>query len=464
MSSPDRAVQSRALFRDPRTVKKAALLLVAAAALGLSACSTVSRLNPFSGQRGPQSRASAGVRVPVLALGQTLAVSDALRGTDFAIPPPAPLAEWPLPGANAEQSVEHVDAGANFQIAWRRGFGASSNRRRHVTSPPVMAAGRVYVMDGVAGVSAIDVASGHVDWHVNIMPRSRRDREAWGGGIAFADGKLYVSSGYREVVQLDAATGALGWRTRTDAPVHSAPTVVNGRIYVVTVDDNLVTFDTATGAQGWTYQALTEPARLIGSSSSAISGDTVVTGFASGEVVALRTANGNDLWNTPLNRTSRSNALSEIRDIPGRPVIFRGDVYAASHAGAFSAIDLRTGSARWTLPIASISTPWAAGDVVYVVSRAGEVICVARESGQVYWIRDMNAGLNGRRRAIWTGPVLASNHLIVVSSHGEAVSLDPKTGEPGARIRLGGPALISPIAVDGAVYVVTDNAQLVAIR
>ena len=460
MSSSVRAVVRRASTRTSLT----ALLLVAASVVGLSACSTIGRLNPFSGQQGPQTRASAGTRVPVLALGQSLQVSDALRGVDFSLPAATALAEWPLPGGNYEQSVEHVDAGGSFQVAWRRGFGAGSDRRRHVTSPPVMAAGRIYVMDGTANVSAISAASGQVEWRTNIMPRSRRDREAWGGGIAYSDGKLYVTSGYRQVVQIDAATGALGWRTRTDAPVHSAPTVAGGRVFAVTVDNNLMTFDTVTGAQGWTYQALTEPARLLGASSPAVAGDTVVTAFASGEVIALRSANGNDLWNTPLNRNSRSNALSEIRDIVGRPVIYRGDVYAISHAGAFSAIDLRTGSARWTLPVAGIGTPWAAGDVVYVVSRAGEVICVARESGQVYWIRDMNEGLNGRRRSIWTGPILASNRLVVVSSRGEVVALDPKTGVPGARLRIGGGALIAPIAVDGAIYVVTDNAQLTAIR
>ena len=456
MSSHDRAGRIR--------IRHAALISLTAAALALSACSTVGRLNPFSGQQGPQTRASAGTRVPVLSLSQTLQVSDALRGVEFSVPPPSPLAEWPLPGATPEQSVEHVDAGGSFQVAWRRGFGAGSNRRLHVTAPPVMAAGRVYVMDGGSTVSAISASSGQVIWRTNIMPRTRRDREAWGGGIAFSDGKLYVTSGHREVVQLDAATGALGWRTRTDAPVHAAPTVSGGRVFAVTVDDNLLTFDTATGAQGWTYQALTEPARLIGASSPAIAGDSVVTAFASGEIIALRTANGNDLWNTPLNRESRSNALSEIRDLVGRPVVYRGDVYAISQAGAFSAIDLRSGQARWTLPVAGIGTPWVAGDVVYVVSRAGELVCVARETGQVYWIRDLNEGLNGRRRAIWTGPILASNRLVVVSSHGDALTLDPRTGAPGARIRLGAAGLITPIAVDGTIYVVTDNAQLVAIR
>ena len=99
----------------------------------------------------------------------------------------------------------------------------------------------------------------------------------------------------------------------------------------------------------------------------------MVASFGSGELVALRIANGNDLWAEALSRASRTSALSEIRDIPGRPVIYQGDVFAVSHSGVFAATDLRTGQPRWSLPVVGITTPWAAGDVVYVVAKDGKV-------------------------------------------------------------------------------------------
>jgi outer membrane protein assembly factor BamB len=283
--------------------------------------------------------------------------------------------------------------------------------------------------------------------------------------VAYADGKIFVSSGFREVVALNAATGKLIWRSPMEAPPHAAPTVYDGRVFVVDVNNELFAFDANTGIQDWTYQALTEPARILAASSPAVDNETVVAAFGSGELVAVRAANGNELWNASLARASRTNALSEIRDIAGRPVIYRSDVYAVSHSNVFAAVDLRTGQARWTLPISAITTPWAAGDVVYVVDLAGEVICVARDSGQVYWIHDLNGGVKKRKdRAVWSSPILASNRLIVVSSKGEAVALNPKTGALDRRLRIGADALIGPIAVNGTVYVVTQSAQLIAIR
>src|SRR5690606_30930963 len=103
--------------------------------------------------------------------------------------------------------------------------------------------------------------------------------------------------------------------------------------------------------------------------------------------------------------------------------------------------DLRTGQARWTLPVVGVTTPLPVGDVVYVVSKAGEVICVARESGQIYWIRDLNEGFAPKKkgffglfggvssRPLWSTPLLASNRLLVAGATGDLVALNPKTGE-----------------------------------
>ncbi|UTP37926.1 PQQ-binding-like beta-propeller repeat protein [Phenylobacterium sp. LH3H17] len=458
------------------------LVLLLAASLAVSGCSTINRLNPFNrgGDDAPGETASEGERISIVAADQKLEVAEALKGADFFLPTPATVTEWPLPGGTAEQSVGHPEAGGGLSIAWKRGFGQGSGKGAYVTAPPVAANGKVFVMDGEATVSAFDAQSGSQVWKANLRPSSKRDKEAFGGGLAVADGKLYVASGYRFVAQLNADTGAVVWKTMTEQPIHAAPTVSGGRLFVVAVDNTLLTFDTANGADGWTYQGLSESARILAASSPAVSGDTVVAAFGSGELVALRAANGNDLWNEALSRANRNNALSEIRDIPGRPVIYQGDVFAVSHSGVFAATDLRTGQARWSLPVTGITTPWPAGDVVYVVSKSGEVICVARESGQIYWIRDLGVGREqskgglfgmkflGRKnystRPVWSSPILASNRIVLAGTSGELVAINAKTGEVEKTMNLGSPTLIGPIAVNGTIFVVTDEAQLIALR
>jgi outer membrane protein assembly factor BamB len=454
-----------------------ALTLVTTVAVGLSGCSTLAKLNSF-GKTTNKSVAAQGERIPVLPETDQLQPAAALRGQDFFIPGPQPIKDWPVPGGTPEQSVENVAAGANLTIAWRKGLGvAGLNRQHYVTAPPVEADGKVFAMDGQAHVSAHEADSGRQLWTTNLQSKDRRDRDGYGGGLAYANGRIFVTSGYRLVTALDANTGKVIWQVKTDEPIHSAPNVSEGRVFAVTLDDQLLAFNTTNGQQIWNYQAIIEPARILMASSPAISGNTIVTGFGSGELIAQGAANGNDLWTQALSQSNRNNALSEIRDIAGRPVIYRGDVFAISHSGMFSAVDLRTGAPRWSLPVAGQMTPLPVGDVVYIVSESGQLICVARESGQVYWQQDLNApppitttrrGKPRRakkvKKAYWAGPILASNQLILVSSNGDLEARDPHTGAVEKIIKLGSPAMQSPIAAGSMLYVVTEKAELIAIR
>ncbi len=446
-----------------RATSRAMLGAVMLAAFGLGGCQTVKALQ-FWATADNKSFASKGERIPILAPEDQLTVTDALKGQTFYLPPPQAQADWPLAGGTPEQSVEHVDAAPDFKVAWRRGLGVSGMGRGHfVTAPPIEADGLVYAMDGQAGVSAHNAQTGAQVWRVNLQSHERRDRDGFGGGLAYANGKVFVSSGYRFVAALDAHNGHTLWRTATDEPVHAAPTASDGRVFVVSLDDQLYSFDAETGAPGWNYQAIVEPARMLAASSPAISGDAIITTFASGEVIAKRASNGNDLWTQALSRSNRNNALSEIRDIAGRPVVYKGDVYAASHSGVFSAIDLRTGSPRWSLPVASFTSPWAAGDVVYIVSQSGQLVCISRDSGGVYWIVDLNTR-KASGNTYWFGPVLANNRLILASSRGDLQARDPKTGALIKTLRTGAPMMQPPIAAGGLLYVVNEKAELVAIR
>ena len=470
-------------------VLKVALLCGVAAAV--ASCGTVRKALPFGlgGGDEPQATASAGQRISVLEFEQQLAPSAALSGRDFFLPGPQPATAWTQPGGNAENAVEHVAAAPEFTVAWRRDIGAGSSNTRQVMAPVVADNGRVFVMDGEARVTAVDSSSGSVAWEVSVKPDEQEFRRSmfslglggsstgggFGGGVAVGGGKVFISSGYRTVSAVDQATGAVLWTTPVDVPIHGAPTVAGSRVYVVDVENQIFAFDVNTGQQTWSYRGIPEPARIMRASSPAVTGDTVIAPFSSGELVALRAATGQAVWQQVLSRTSRTSALSEIRDIAGRPVVSRGVVYAVSHSGMMSAIDVRTGQPKWQLPVSGVNAPLPAGDVVYVVSKSGELTVVNRDTGQVYWTRDLNEGLVRQEggffglwdrtvRPIWSGPLLASNRLLLVNSYGDLVAFDPKTGAQTASLKLGAPAYIAPAAYNGALYVLTDRGQLVSIR
>ena len=470
------------------------IALMSGLAVTVASCGTVRNALPFGlgGREEPQATASAGQRISVLEFEQQLAPSAALSGRDFFLPGPQAATAWTQPGGNAENSVEHVIAAPEFAVAWRRDVGAGSSRTRQIMAPVVADNGRVFVLDGEATVSAVDSGTGAVAWRANIKPdeRERRSRGllglgigggpsgggGFGGGVAVGGGRVFVASGYRTMTALDQATGAVIWTTPVDVPIHGAPTVAGTRVFVVDLENQIQAFDTATGQQDWSYRGIPEPARIMRASSPAVTGDTVIAPFSSGELVALRASTGQAVWQQVLSRTSRTSALSEIRDIAGRPVVSRGAVYAVSHSGLLSALDVRTGQPKWApLPIAGVNAPLPVGDVVYVVSKDGELTVINRDTGAIYWTRDLNEGrvrseggfLGWWDRTVrpeWSGPILASNRLVLANSDGDLVAFDPKTGAQTATLRVGSPVYIAPAAYNGALYVLTDTGTLVSIR
>ena len=160
-------------------------------------------------------------------------------------------------------------------------------------------------------------------------------------------------------------------------------------------------------------------------------------------------------------------ALSTLADIRGRPVIDRGRVYAVSHAGRMVAIDLRTGDRVWEQEIGGTHGPWVAGDYIYVLSNDVDLICLTRQDGRVRWASELPHYENMKRRKYpvrWAGPVLAGDRLIVVASTGEAISLSPYTGQALGRTEFPDSIFLDPIVADDTLYVLTDEADLIALK
>ncbi len=444
-------------------------LVVAAAAL--SACSTVSRIgdaiNVFDGNNEPSQTAPEDGRISILAFEQQLTPDPALASRTIVPPPAVTLTDWSQPGGTADNSPTNAAGTAVLQQAWRANLGQGTNNRVQIAAPPVIADGRLYFLDADHRVHAVDANNGDRIWTESLRPRDRRDRVARGGGVAASGGRLFVTTGFGFLVALDAATGQEIWRADGGAPFHSAPAVAGGRVYGITNDSELIAFDVGTGDVAWNHQAIAEPARILSAPSVGIDSETVVAPFASGEVVALVSANGRRLWSDSLSRTGRLTSLSAINDIAGRPVIDNGVVYAASHSGVLAAIDLRTGQRVWARAFASTQTPWIAGDVLYAVSVDGELVAFDRATGNIYWVQQLRRYRDEddrQGRISWTGPIMVGSRLVLANSLGEVIAVSPENGQAVATADVDQPVFIPPVTANGQIYIVTNSARLVVFQ
>ena len=440
---------------------RAAILSAPLFALLLGGCDTV------SGWFGKNDKPPLpGERVAVLMRERKVEADARLADATVNVPPAVANDSWAQAGGNPEHMMGHLALAASPAQAWQVSVGSGSSSSRMLLGVPVVAGGRVYVMDADSHVAAHDARTGGQIWRVDIRPEKERG-DASGGGVAFADGRVYASTGYGEVVALDAGNGGAVWRTRVAGPVRGAPTVSGTRVYVLTLDNQTVALNAADGKELWNQAGLHETAGLLGGSSPATDGNLVVPAYSSGEIYGLRPENGRVAWQDSLAAIRRSGALSGLADILGLPVLDRGQVIAVSHSGRMVAIDARMGARVWEAEVGGTQTPYVAGDHVFMVTNDAEVVAVTRRDGRVRWVAPLERYENPKDKTgavRWAGPVLAGGRLWLTGSNGRMVALAPEDGKEQGRYTLPGVTYLPPVVANNTLYVLTDGGYLVAFR
>lgn len=439
---------------------KRSLSVALVAALALSGCGV------FKGDKKPRTPVL-GERLPVLSFENKMTPDPALANVEVVLPPPAPNAEWSQPGGNSSKSLGHIEVGKSLTRAWSISAGKGSTGITKLNAGPVVSGGKLFVIDTEATVRAFDAQTGAAEWQQKITAKGEKRALAFGGGVAATDGKVFVSTGYGLALALDAASGRELWRTDLTAPLRGAPAVEGNRVFVMSQDNQMFALSADKGERLWDATGTVEVAGLLSIGSPAIAQDTVVVGFSSGELNALRVENGRGVWQDALARTGRTTALAALADIDASPVVDRGRVFAVGHGGRMAALELATGQRVWEQNVAGVATPWVSGEYVYVVTLNGELICMNRSDGKIRWLTPLARWEHpkSKKGAIaWTGPILASDRLILVGSNGQMVAMSPYTGGLLGQITLKTRAFVAPAVAGGTLYVLTDDGTLTAYR
>ena len=422
-----------------------------------------------------------GKRVAVLSAESDAEVEPTLANTPVTIPPPVANSDWPQPGGNAAKSIGNLAFGATPTRIWEIEAGRGGSNRGRLAASPVVAQGRVYTIDTTATVRAFDAQTGARVWAAEVgSAENRRGGRSFltgestgnsgvlfGGGVSFDNGRIFATNGLGDVAAFDAATGKQIWLVRPGGPLRGSPTIANDNVYVVSQDNQLFALNPADGSQRWTGIGTMEIAGVFGSASPAAAQGTVVAGFSSGELTAYRYENGRIVWQEALTRTSISTSVGSLSDVDADPVIDQGRVYAIGSGGRMIATELATGQRIWEINIAGIATPAVAGDWIFVVTDEAKLLAVARASGQVRWMTQLPRYRDEKDRKgpiRWSGPLLAGNRLVLVSTQGDIVYASPFDGSVQTTVPTKRAISLPPVIADQVLYILHDDGRLTAWR
>jgi outer membrane protein assembly factor BamB len=130
-------------------------------------------------------------------------------------------------------------------------------------------------------------------------------------------------------------------------------------------------------------------------------------------------------------------------------------------------LELVTGQRLWELNIAGISTPWVAGEWVFVVTDEAKLLCIARANGKVRWVAQLQRYRKDKSKSgpvSWSGPVLAGERLILVSSQGQMAQVSATDGKVQATTDIAAPSFLAPVVANSMLYVLDNSGKITAYR
>ncbi len=423
-------------------------------AFGLAACSTANNLiDKVTGST--DEVVITGKREAVL---QGSGQATGLAKEPVVVPVATTNASWAQPGGVPSNALQNLSLGRSLNRVFTVKAGTGSTSSGRLTAMPIVVGGRIYVLDSQASVRAFSASSGASVWSVSLVPGGKDGEGAFGGGLASNGNQIFATTAFGEVVALNAATGSEIWRKKFPAPIKTAPTVANGQVFFVTVANEAYALTTTSGDQLWQSSGAGESASAISNTSPAVASGIVVAPHTNGDLIAFSAGSGQRFWNESLASSRAGASVANLNAIAGRPVISGGQVYAISNAGRMAAFDLKSGAETWSREFSGNQTPWVSGEYVFVISQKRRMVAIERRTGAVKWVVDLPGG------GIWAGPVMGGGRLLAVSDKGVLASFSPQTGKTINTREAGDEFYIAPVIAGNTVYLLDNDANLLALR
>jgi outer membrane protein assembly factor BamB len=239
-----------------------------------------------------------------------------------------------------------------LSLRWKR---VLEDRREEVApqefSTPALWSDTVYAGSRSGDLVALRASTGELRWRKKIGAVS--SKPAIDGGL------LYIGTDDGALLCLDAQTGEQKWRYESRGPIGQIPLITRQLVVFANEADQVIALDALSGTFKWVYKSDTpESNTLRGHAGVVADGELLYTGFANGNLVALRRDTGSVAW-----LQSLKGEASAFFDVDATPVVFDETVYVTSSSGGVYALDKTSGLVRWRTQLWDAAMPSATGNV-----------------------------------------------------------------------------------------------------
>lgn len=319
----------------------------------------------------------------------------------------------------AHKSKLYALDSTSFQPKWT--FPASANddsvKSSALYGTPSIDGGVVYIPTYKSRLYAVELETGKLKW---TSPFKAGDSLV--GGVLASAGKVYFGSSDGDVYAVDGETGVEDWSFPTGDEVWSTPVLSGTTLYVTSLDGSLYALDAATGEKLWSYET------AAGVAATPVLGDAdglIYVGGFDARLRAIDVVTRKQRW-----------AAKATNWFWATPLLANGVVYAPNLDHKVYAVDSDSGADHWPKPFETKAeiraAPVLAAGVLIVIDSDGNVYAIDRQDGsKKAEALDLGASVDADPLA------LANGQVLIVTTGGEMVRVNPETLEIVSRTKLG---------------------------
>ena len=189
-------------------------------------------------------------------------------------------------------------------------------------------------------VSRLRLADGEQQWSITL-------EQSLLGGVGVGESQLLLGTGAGDIIAIDKENGEQLWSVNVGGEVLSAPQSNKNKVFVQTVDGKMLALSAQDGSQLWSYTNNVPVLTLRGTSTPLLFRDTVIAGFANGNVVSFNQQTGTVQWNVRVSMAKGNSEIDRIVDVDGNLLLGSKLLYATNYQGRIVAIDPNSGSRAW---------------------------------------------------------------------------------------------------------------------
>lgn len=318
-------------------------------------------------------------------------------------------------------SLPEFEERLELDVSWRKTLGQGSGAvfsRLQVAE----ADGVVYAAESSGVVYALDLEDGDERWQVTLdQPIT--------AGVSVDDGQLFVATRDGMLHCLSADDGESQWQAVLSSESVAPAGFDRRRLFVHTVDGRLTALERDSGKQAWSYENAMPVLTVRGTGTPLVLDDFVITGFATGKVVALDKTLGIPRWDKRLAVPDGRSELERLVDVDGSPIWDNGRIYAASYHGNIASLSIH-GETEWEEEGSSYTSPVLALGTLYLTLDDDRIQAYDQRNGASQWLQ---SALQQRR----LGQVaVVGTHLLVADGEGYIHALRQVDGELVGRIHM----------------------------